>query len=720
MAKHLVPQYASSYGATTAATAYLSPANMFVSNATETNKRVTHRGADITISKWRLLATVNARTTTSTFTWFKNGSATSLAISVPGGTTGAVEDTTNSVSLTAGDTHSVRAVYAAEASALNLITFGQYQVETASAASPLAMATTAPGGAQSASTTSYHRFFQSSGAGQSSNDRPDHEWAVAGSFSGLFGFVSANSRSDATTLALYQNGSSAISVSVAAGVTGRFENTANSAALAVGDDVHLRVVTGAGTGSITLNEFGSHFTPTTAGESPLITGANSTSGLSGATFYHSVSVNGTESNSNWIARFDGVASRLTMRATVNTATTTSTGTSRKNGADGNQAVSLAAGVTGLVVDTTNTDSLTTGDLFNARMVYGTMPDNLSRFTLEIGKFAESTGRTGDASITDAADTVSSASVLPIAGAAGVTDAADTLSAAGTLALAGSASISDADDTLSAAGVISLQAAASITDADDTLSATGSVALVADASITDAADTLASAGVLAIVADAAITDADDTLSASGASTAQNTGALTVTDEADTVSAAGVLAIAGALAVNDNDDTLSAAGSLALAAAADITDEDDALAASGSSLTAISGALDLTDEDDALSSTASIADVTEQTQPTGGGGGGEFKPSKRLRQIERQRQKARKRLDDYLTRAFDLVDGTAPEEEAPEPIAEQVIERLAVMPDPEALRLVAGIRAELIVLRDMAEQAQRLRDDDDAIIALLLAA
>lgn len=120
-------------------------------------------------------------------------------------------------------------------------------------------------------------------------------------------------------------------------------------------------------------------------------------------------------------------------------------------------------------------------------------------------------------------------------------------------------------------------------------------------------------------------------------------------------------------------------------------------------------------------AALAYVSNEaaTQPTGGGGG-EFKPSKRLRQIERQRQKARKRLDDYLTRAFDLVDGVAPESEAPEPVAEQVIERLAVMPDPTALRLVAGIRAELAVLRRTAEEAQRLRDEDDAIIAILLAA
>lgn len=126
-------------------------------------------------------------------------------------------------------------------------------------------------------------------------------------------------------------------------------------------------------------------------------------------------------------------------------------------------------------------------------------------------------------------------------------------------------------------------------------------------------------------------------------------------------------------------------------------------------------------------AALAYVSNEaaTQPTGGGG--EFKPSKRLRQIERQRQKARKRLDDYLTRAFDLVDGVAPESEAPEPVAEQVIEQLAVMPDPEALRLMAGIRAELAAMRQHAEtlarieaEQARLRDDDDAIIALLLAA
>jgi hypothetical protein len=490
MAKHLAQQYASSYSSTVASTAYSAPSNLFIANATESNVRVTHRGASITIRNWRMNISTHTRTQNTTFTWFKNGAAQSLAISVAGGATGVVEDTTNSVSLTAGDTHSVRAVHAAEGAANQLTCFGQYEIETAGGASSIPLAATSAGSTFGASTTTYFRFWQFSSSGAVSNDRPDHDMQVAGTFSGLYGYINANTRSDATTLALYKNGASAISVSVAAGVTGRFENTANSTTVAVGDDVHLRNVTGAGTGTIIPHAFGSHFTPTTAGESPTICGPHNTTGFtSGSVLYHGITPTATETVANWIARFDAVASRLVMRATVNTCTTATLGQSRKNAANGNQSVSLAAGVTGVTIDTSNTDSLTTGDLFNARITYGTMPDVLSRFTLEVGKLVESTGISGTSTMTDATDTVTATGSITNQGAVSITDATDTVTATASITNQGSAILVDADDGVTSTLVqgTDVEGEAIIVDADDVVTFTASITNRGSFSMTDEDD-----------------------------------------------------------------------------------------------------------------------------------------------------------------------------------------------------------------------------------------
>jgi hypothetical protein len=614
MAKHFQSIGQFSYGQAAAATLYIGPAGgagpVSLLGTSEATMRTTHRGANVTLRKYRVYATANARTTASTFTWMKGGVAQSMAVSMAGGATGAFEDTTNSVSLTAGDTVSIRGVFGAEAGALSVAPVGRVEVETTSAASPLCMQTTGSTGQGGLATfNTRFGFFGSVTA----NDYPQHDWQVAGTFSGLHGTATTNNRSDATTVALFKNGASAISVSVAAATTGRFENTANSTTLAVNDATQIRVTTGAGTGAIAAIQLGSFFTPTTAGESPLFSGTQSTSPSSGAVLYFGhTAASSTEALVQALATFNAVASRMSFRSTVNTTTTASTGVSRVNGVNGNQSVSITAGTTGQFVDTTNTDSVATGDFYSVRLTYGSMPDNTTRISADPGKLAEVTTQTHDltanasaaASATAALDVtknLAAAAVAQAAATAGLSlsvplaASAQALSSA-TGALAITKALAGSAQALAAASAnmshsVPLQAAASAlasATAGLSLAVSLSAAAVAHSSasgaltVTNALAASASSSASA----SAFLNVDKNLSAAAAAQAAGTASLTVLG--DFAGAAQSLASATA-GLDVTKNLLAAAQALASAAASLDTTTTAALSANASAQASASGVL-----------------------------------------------------------------------------------------------------------------------------------
>jgi hypothetical protein len=123
-----------------------------------------------------------------------------------------------------------------------------------------------------------------------------------------------------------------------------------------------------------------------------------------------------------------------------------------------------------------------------------------------------TPATGDASITEAADTVSADASATETGDASITEEADTVTAAaGALALA-DASITEGADTLSAIADNIATGDASITEDADTISADASTTEHGDASITEGDDTVSADASTTEHGDASITEGDDTLSA----------------------------------------------------------------------------------------------------------------------------------------------------------------------------------------------------------------
>ncbi|WP_042777806.1 hypothetical protein [Sinorhizobium fredii] len=137
------------------------------------------------------------------------------------------------------------------------------------------------------------------------------------------------------------------------------------------------------------------------------------------------------------------------------------------------------------------------------------------YGLEITEAAAG-GISGSASITEAGDTVSSASVLALRASLAATEASDSITATASVRIAAAASLTESSDTLSATATIaaaSRTGSASITEAGDTLASAAALALKASASITESGDTLSTVAALALKGIASITEAGDTVSAS---------------------------------------------------------------------------------------------------------------------------------------------------------------------------------------------------------------
>jgi hypothetical protein len=78
----------------------------------------------------------------------------------------------------------------------------------------------------------------------------------------------------------------------------------------------------------------------------------------------------TETNKHIVCRTAGTFSKLYVRVKTNTLSGSCTVKSRKNAADGNQSITIGAGLTGEFYDDSNTDSVTAGDTFNVSITTG--------------------------------------------------------------------------------------------------------------------------------------------------------------------------------------------------------------------------------------------------------------------------------------------------------------------------------------------------------------
>lgn len=191
--------------------------------------------------------------------------------------------------------------------------------------------------------------------------------------------VSANARNQANTGFIRKNAANtSVSWSITASTTGWFEDNVNTASFVAGDFVNLLQRQNLGTGSFTVEQYAYEIDSGT-GNYPrtwyqATSDALTPSFLASTTYVWGLCGNfrvldtsaGTRQQLR--CRVTGTFSRLQIYVSANTATGSTTMRFRKNGANGNQVVTVPSSTTGHFEDTTNTDTVADGDLVNINLV----------------------------------------------------------------------------------------------------------------------------------------------------------------------------------------------------------------------------------------------------------------------------------------------------------------------------------------------------------------
>jgi hypothetical protein len=162
---------------------------------------------------------------------------------------------------------------------------------------------------------------------------------------------------------------------------------------------------------------------------------------------------------------------------------------------------------------------------------------------------------GAASLTQAAMTAASASVITLSGTATPTTASLTTSSAGTIPLNGAASLTQAAASLSSAGAVALTGAATVTQATHTVVSTSNPDVFGAATLTQAAGSLTSAAVIAVGGVVSRTQANQILTS--ASALAITGTLARTQANDVFASSAFLPVLGVSTMTQAAASVSAA-------------------------------------------------------------------------------------------------------------------------------------------------------------------
>ena len=192
----------------------------------------------------------------------------------------------------------------------------------------------------------------------------------AGTFSRLWVRITANTTTAPSTIRLRVNGANVNqSITIPAGQTGTFEDTANSDVVTSGQKVCYEMTAGAG-GALTVRIISVLFEASAAGT----TVSRLACDIAGGAPFATASVNrfnqlvseisagvGVESSAQTFLSTAGTLKNLEVVVRDNARTTATTVRSRKNLANGNQLITINAGATGVFEDTTNSDTIAAGD-----------------------------------------------------------------------------------------------------------------------------------------------------------------------------------------------------------------------------------------------------------------------------------------------------------------------------------------------------------------------
>jgi len=191
---------------------------------------------------------------------------------------------------------------------------------------------------------------------------------TAGTFSNFYCRLTTNTITIASTLQLRKNTATncAEVISLTGSTTGAFEDTTHTDAVTAGDRFVAKFIPGAATNTITFNAISIIFdAASTSCISKFAGGRSSTTADStvaytcisgGAPFFASV-----ETNMKVRMRKAGTLKNAHVYVSANARTSATTMKSRKNAADGTIALSIGATTTGIVEDTSHSDTVASGE-----------------------------------------------------------------------------------------------------------------------------------------------------------------------------------------------------------------------------------------------------------------------------------------------------------------------------------------------------------------------
>jgi hypothetical protein len=209
----------------------------------------------------------------------------------------------------------------------------------------------------------------------STETRVQYPTREAGDFNNLAILVHTNSANGSSTVTFRKNtADTALVVTITASTTGVFEDTSNTVSVTAGDLVNLKVVVGGSSGNQTIGSSFVTFNATSNTVTKFIGASTGTTYNSSTTIQYlfppSLAFQGTEANAQYYFGQSGTTRNLFLRVSSNSRVLDTVFKSRKNGADGNLIITVGGTLTGTFEDTSNSDTISAGDLYNLQIQGG--------------------------------------------------------------------------------------------------------------------------------------------------------------------------------------------------------------------------------------------------------------------------------------------------------------------------------------------------------------
>lgn len=315
-----------------------------------------------TFSGMSVMADTNGSTNATTINFRNNGAGGNQTVSISGGVTGTFTDSTHSDVVSAGNKYCLQQVTGSGTVSFRANAVGMAFASGGADGFPLATINTS---GQNVIRTI--RYFCAPGIASLSTTEGSRQGVIlAHGATNFYVRLSSNNNNVGSSATLRKNGAASnLAVSIGAGVSGSFQDTTHSDSFADNDLVDVQYDdTGSSTGLVTFVNAGWWATPSASVQN-VSTGQNSSVIGSSSQYFvptvgNAVAVT-TESQAQVPVRAASTWGNIALNVSGTFGGSGGTLTSRVNGSNGNQSVSIGSGVTGIFRDSTHTDSLSVGD-----------------------------------------------------------------------------------------------------------------------------------------------------------------------------------------------------------------------------------------------------------------------------------------------------------------------------------------------------------------------